>query len=136
MDLLGRLRKSTTSLSPASVSELLSSAPQPIPLVKVVAQPITPGSSTIRYVATGITSEAEQLLMALSGPLFIVAFAGFGRSGKSYTASCVRHHITGNRDHEVSPILLQKPSLIHLLHFKTNLIHVALFTRLVCLCSR
>ncbi len=98
MELLGRLRKSSPSLTPLQV---LSSIPQPIPLVKVVAQPITPGSSTIRYVATGITSEAEQLLMALSGPLFIVAFAGFGRSGKSYTASCLRHHITGNRDHEV-----------------------------------
>ncbi|KAJ3303635.1 hypothetical protein HDV03_003609 [Kappamyces sp. JEL0829] len=73
--------------------------PQPIPLVKVVAQPITPGSSTIRYVATGITPEAETLLSQLPAPLYIVAFAGFGRSGKSYTASLLRYHITGNKDH-------------------------------------
>ena len=98
MDILGRLRKPSPTSSPAAI---LSTTPQPIPLVKVVAQPITPGSSTIRYVATGITSEAEELLLALSGPLYIVAFAGFGRSGKSYTASHIRHQITGNRDHEV-----------------------------------
>jgi hypothetical protein len=78
------------------------SIPQPIPLVKVVAQPIHPGSSTVRYVATGITQEAEQLLTQLPAPLYMVAFAGFGRSGKSYTASLIRKHITGNDDYMFS----------------------------------
>lgn len=97
MELLSRLRR-----QPASSSNVdLNAMSQPIPLVKVVAQPITPGSSTIRYVATGITNEAETILNSLVGPLFIVAFAGFGRSGKSYTATCLRHHITGNMDHKV-----------------------------------
>jgi pantothenate kinase len=75
---------------------------QPIPLVKVVAQPIQPGSSTVRYVATGITNEAEAMLSQIQSPLFIVAFAGVGRSGKSYTATALRQHITGNSDHKVN----------------------------------
>jgi hypothetical protein len=72
--------------------------PQPVPLVKVVAQPIAPGSSSVRYIATSITQEAEAILSQLSAPLYIVAFAGFGRSGKSYTASLLRYSITGNQD--------------------------------------
>lgn len=66
---------------------------QPVPLVKVVAQPIAPGSSSIRYVATGITQEAEAILTQLEIPLYIVAFAGFGRSGKSFTASNIKQHL-------------------------------------------
>ena len=73
---------------------------QPIPLVKVVAQPIAPGSSSIRYVATGITTEAEAVLSQLPVPIYIVAFAGFGRSGKSFTATTMRKHLTGNEDHK------------------------------------
>jgi hypothetical protein len=79
--------------------------PQPVPLVKVVAQPIQPGSSTVRYIATGITIEAEQLLSQIPTPLYIVAFAGFGRSGKSYTASLIRKHITGNSKYKVKLLL-------------------------------
>ena len=75
------------------------SLPQPVPLVKVVAQPIQQGSSTVRYVATGITNEGELLLQQLEAPLYIVAFAGVGRSGKSYTATNLRKHITGNSDY-------------------------------------
>lgn len=66
-----------------------SSLPQPVPLVKVVAQSV-PQSSSVRFVATGITAEAERILSQLPLPLFIVAFAGFGRSGKSFTASVMR----------------------------------------------
>ena len=74
---------------------------QPVPLVKVVAQPVQQGSSTVRYVATGITNEGEMLLSQLSAPLYIVAFAGVGRSGKSYTATSIRKHVTGNENHKV-----------------------------------
>ncbi|KAJ3088947.1 hypothetical protein HK102_007578 [Quaeritorhiza haematococci] len=73
--------------------------PQPVPLVKITSQPVQPGSTSIRYVATGITHEAETILSQLSGPLYIVAFTGFGRSGKSYTATKIRHHITGNKNY-------------------------------------
>ncbi|KAJ2991463.1 hypothetical protein HDV02_003768 [Globomyces sp. JEL0801] len=90
--ILGRRKKIPT--------EPWDTLPQPIPLVNVVAQPIVPGSSTIRYVATGISTEADNLLSQLPAPLFMVAFAGFGRSGKSYTASLLRYHITGNKDHK------------------------------------
>lgn len=75
--------------------------PQPVPLVKVVAQPISPGSSAIRYVAVGINPAAEAILSQLPVPLYIVAFTGFGRSGKSYTASVLRAKMTGNDDHKV-----------------------------------
>jgi hypothetical protein len=44
----------------------------------------------------GITPEAEKLLKALPGPLFIVAFTGYGRSGKSFTASRIRNAIVGD----------------------------------------
>ncbi|KAI8823395.1 uncharacterized protein EV422DRAFT_520900 [Fimicolochytrium jonesii] len=74
--------------------------PQPVPLVKVVSQPSAPGSNSIKYVATGITPQAEQILSQLPVPLHIVAFTGFGRSGKSFTASKVRQHMTGNEDHK------------------------------------
>ncbi|KAJ3273400.1 hypothetical protein HDV01_004276 [Terramyces sp. JEL0728] len=91
--LLSRVRQT----APA---EPWQSIPQPVPLLNVVAQPITPGSSSIRYVSTGITQEAEALLSQLPAPLYICAFAGFGRSGKSYTASLMRYHITGNKDYK------------------------------------
>ena len=73
---------------------------QPVALVKVVAQPIQQGSSTVRYVATGITNEGENMLSQLQAPLYIVAFAGVGRSGKSYTSSSIRKHVTGNEKHK------------------------------------
>jgi hypothetical protein len=93
-NLMNRVRK-------VPITDPWQEIPQPVPLVKVVAQPIVPGSSSVRYVATGITSEAEQILAQLPAPLYIVAFAGFGRSGKSYTASLLRYHITGNKDYKV-----------------------------------
>ncbi|KAI9102857.1 hypothetical protein DFS34DRAFT_610811 [Phlyctochytrium arcticum] len=73
---------------------------QPVPLVKVVAKPVAPGSSAIKYTATGITPEAEAILSQLPVPLHLVAFTGFGRSGKSYTATKVRTHLTGNDNHK------------------------------------
>ncbi|TPX73017.1 hypothetical protein SpCBS45565_g00104 [Spizellomyces sp. 'palustris'] len=73
---------------------------QPVPLVKVVAVPIAPGSTSIKYTATGITPEAELVLSQLPVPIHIVAFTGFGRSGKSYTATKVRAHLVGNEDHK------------------------------------
>jgi hypothetical protein len=83
------------------ITEPWQELPQPIPLVKVVAQSVSPGSSSVRYIATGISVEAEQFLIQLPPPLYIVAFAGFGRSGKSYTASLLRYHITQNSDYKV-----------------------------------
>ncbi|KAI9006190.1 hypothetical protein BC832DRAFT_584088 [Gaertneriomyces semiglobifer] len=73
--------------------------PQPVPLVKVVAQPVAPGSTSIKYCATGVNPDAEAILSQLPVPIHIVAFIGFGRSGKSYTATKVRAHLTGNEDH-------------------------------------
>jgi hypothetical protein len=89
--------------------------PQPVPLVNVVTEssalkqptlgssttstPQTPSSQAVRYVATGISTEAEIILSQLPAPLYIVAFAGFGRSGKSYTASKFREVLTGNADY-------------------------------------
>ena len=69
---------------------------QPLPLIKFSAHS-PPGSHSVRYVATGITPEAENLLSQLPVPLYIVAFAGFGRSGKSFTASKIRESITRDR---------------------------------------
>ncbi len=48
----------------------------------------TSGSSTV-YSALGITAQAESALQTLKAPLYIVAFTGQGRSGKSYTASAL-----------------------------------------------
>ncbi|KAL2912516.1 Guanylate-binding protein 6 [Polyrhizophydium stewartii] len=97
MDSIGSLMSRVRRKVPTEPWETL---PQPVPLVKVVAQPIAPGSSSIRYVATGITVEAEAILSQLPVPLYIVAFAGFGRSGKSYTATQLRAKLTGNTDHK------------------------------------
>ncbi|TPX51739.1 hypothetical protein SeMB42_g00870 [Synchytrium endobioticum] len=69
--------------------------PQPVPLVKINAQPTPTG---IKYVATGITSEAEQILIQLEGPLYVAAFIGFGRSGKSFTATKLRSALTGDNN--------------------------------------
>ncbi|KAI8589480.1 hypothetical protein BDZ88DRAFT_418332 [Geranomyces variabilis] len=75
--------------------------PQPVNLVKVVSQSVgPPGTSAIRYVATGITPEAELMLSQLPVPIHIVAFTGFGRSGKSFTATKIRAHLTGNEDYK------------------------------------
>ncbi|KAJ3417561.1 hypothetical protein HDV05_000018 [Chytridiales sp. JEL 0842] len=71
--------------------------PQPVPLVSIVSQG-TPGQNSIKYVATGISPEAEAILSQLTGPLHIVAFSGFGRSGKSYTATKIRSKLAGNND--------------------------------------
>ncbi|KAJ3196732.1 hypothetical protein HK101_007964 [Irineochytrium annulatum] len=89
--LLGRSRKRPPS---APWTELA----QPVPLVTVKQQPVA-NSSAIRYVATGISPEAEAILSQLPPPLHIIAFSGFGRSGKSYTASKLRAHLAGNNDH-------------------------------------
>lgn len=78
---------------------------QPLPLISFTAQqshqstPNSTSPSSVRYIATGIAPEAEALLSQLPVPLYIVAFAGFGRSGKSFTASQVRSVLTGNSDH-------------------------------------
>jgi hypothetical protein len=78
---------------------------QPLPLISFTAQQQhpgsngNPGSGSVRYIATGISPEAEALLSQLPVPLYIVAFAGFGRSGKSFTATQVRSVLTGNSDH-------------------------------------
>ena len=92
---------------------------QPIPLIKVVPQPVAPGSSSIRYVATGITKEAETVLAQLSIPIYIVAFSGFGRSGKSYTATTLRAKIAGNNDHKVK--LISNHFIAHIIHSHCNI---------------
>ncbi|KAI8924845.1 hypothetical protein BC831DRAFT_463415 [Entophlyctis helioformis] len=97
MDAMSNLMSRVRRKPPSAPWETL---PQSVPLVKVVAQPVAPGSSSIRYVATGITAEAEAILSQLPVPLYIVAFAGFGRSGKSYTATQLRTKLTGNTDHK------------------------------------
>lgn len=56
------------------------------------------GEST-KFYATGVTSEAEQILSSLPSPLTIISFAGLGRSGKSHTATLLRTKMTGNSDH-------------------------------------
>ena len=71
---------------------------QPVPLIRFTAHS-TPGSSSVRYVANGITTEAEQILSQLPVPIYVVAFAGFGRSGKSFTASRIRNVVTQNDNH-------------------------------------
>jgi len=70
-----------------------------VPLIKFTT---VEGNGAVKYIATGITNEAEILLSQLPAPLYIIAFAGFGRSGKSFTASNIREIITGNRDHNFS----------------------------------
>ncbi|KAJ3098400.1 hypothetical protein HDU97_004028 [Phlyctochytrium planicorne] len=74
--------------------------PQPVPLVIVESTPVQGSKKAIRYTATGITPEAETILSQLPAPLYMVAFVGFGRSGKSYTASKLRSHIVKNSDHQ------------------------------------
>lgn len=76
--------------------------PQPVPLVKIASQTSThsDGCSNTRYIANGITPEAQNILSQLPAPLYIVAFTGFGRSGKSYTASKLREHLTGDNKHQ------------------------------------
>ncbi|KAJ3006288.1 hypothetical protein HKX48_000201 [Thoreauomyces humboldtii] len=76
--------------------------PQPVQLVNITSKPIAPGSTAIKYVATGITPQAEQILSQLPVPIHMVAFTGFGRSGKSFTATKIRTHLTGNEDHKFS----------------------------------
>ncbi|KAJ3112410.1 hypothetical protein HDU96_004589 [Phlyctochytrium bullatum] len=90
--LLGRSRKKIPS-------EPWDTLPQPVPLVTVLTQPVQGSSTAVRHVASGISPEAEAILSQLAPPLHIVAFAGFGRSGKSYTATKVRAHMVGNNDH-------------------------------------
>ncbi|TPX32424.1 hypothetical protein SmJEL517_g04469 [Synchytrium microbalum] len=66
---------------------------QPVPLVRVNAQPTQNG---VKYIATGLTSEAESILIQLEGPLYVAAFIGFGRSGKSMTATKLKAALTGD----------------------------------------
>ncbi|KAJ3328754.1 hypothetical protein HDU76_009342 [Blyttiomyces sp. JEL0837] len=72
---------------------------QPVPLISMKTVQV-PNSNAIKYVATGISPDAEIILSQLPAPLHIIAFTGFGRSGKSYTATKVRSHIAGNDDHK------------------------------------
>ncbi|KAJ3094483.1 hypothetical protein HDU96_001660 [Phlyctochytrium bullatum] len=72
--------------------------PQPVPLVTVKSEPV-PNSTAVRYIATGISPDAETILSQLPAPLYIIAFVGHGRSGKSYTATKVRSYMAGNTDH-------------------------------------
>jgi hypothetical protein len=90
-NLLNRVRR-----APVTNWETLA---QPVPLVKFTAQS-APGSASVRYIATGITTEAETILSQLPVPIYVAAFAGFGRSGKSFTATRIREAIVGNQDHK------------------------------------
>jgi hypothetical protein len=90
-------------------SQPLEALAQPVPLVKMAAQ--TSGSS-VQHVAVGITAEAEQLLRCLTAPLYIAAFAGFGRSGKSYTATKVRQAFVGDSEH----VFLSQPGNVPCTH--------------------
>ncbi|KAH6576323.1 hypothetical protein BASA62_001472 [Batrachochytrium salamandrivorans] len=90
---------------------------QPVPLIQLAAlpatdKPISSGSTSCtantttsplsrRYVATGITAEAAAILQQLPMPLYIVAFAGLGRSGKSRSATELRAKLTGNHNHKL-----------------------------------
>ncbi|KAJ1551838.1 hypothetical protein HK405_013735 [Cladochytrium tenue] len=106
--ILGRKRR-----APAVPWETLA---QPVPLVSVKTEAVSTGPSSaaagastkpapkshhqsIRYVATGVTPEAEAILTQLPAPLSIVAFTGFGRSGKSFTATRMRAHLAGDATH-------------------------------------
>ena len=59
------------------------------------------GNKSRRYLATGITPQAQDILKQLPLPLHIIAFAGLGRSGKSRTATEIRAKLTGNHNHKV-----------------------------------
>jgi len=63
---------------------------QPVPLATV--EGIIQDNGSIRYICTGITKEATAILSQLPAPLHIVAFTGFGRTGKSHTASMMRQY--------------------------------------------
>ncbi|KAI8838377.1 hypothetical protein BC829DRAFT_447462 [Chytridium lagenaria] len=72
--------------------------PQPVPLVTVKSVPIA-NTKSVRYVATSISPEASTILSQLPAPLYIIAFVGLGRTGKSYTATRIRRSMTGTKDH-------------------------------------
>ncbi|KAJ3354839.1 hypothetical protein HDU83_004512 [Entophlyctis luteolus] len=59
------------------------------PLIQVKSEPTSSSNTSNRYVPLGVTPEAAALLTALPAPLSVVVFAGFGRSGKSKTASAI-----------------------------------------------
>lgn len=105
---------------------------QPVPLIKFTT---VDGNGSVKYIATGITNEAEILLSQLPAPIYIIAFAGFGRSGKSFTASNIREIITGNRDnnfssapgnvpctHGIDMILFKHPDKGHLIFLDCEVI--------------
>ncbi|KAK5669722.1 hypothetical protein QVD99_004108 [Batrachochytrium dendrobatidis] len=99
--LMQRVRKSTYF---DTNWELLA---QPVPLIQMklllpVANknPNHHGNKSRRYLATGITPQAQDILKQLPLPLHIIAFAGLGRSGKSRTATEIRAKLTGNHNHK------------------------------------
>ncbi|KAJ3207692.1 hypothetical protein HDU67_007285 [Dinochytrium kinnereticum] len=103
--ILGRSRKKVPS-------EPWDTLPQPVPLVTVTTQPVQGSATAVRYIATGISPEAEAILSQLPPPLNIIAFAGFGRSGKSYTATKLRAHLVGNNDH----VFVSQPGNVPITH--------------------
>ncbi|KAJ3380992.1 hypothetical protein HDU92_005656 [Lobulomyces angularis] len=68
---------------------------QPVQLVKISSETVlnSDGQQSTRHIATGITQEANNLLSQLPAPLYVVAFTGFGRTGKSFTASKLKEHL-------------------------------------------
>ncbi|KAJ3357142.1 hypothetical protein HDU83_008649 [Entophlyctis luteolus] len=87
-----------SSASPSRASDAASGSSSPraaestaiksVPLIHVKSEP-TSSSNSNRYVPLGVTPEAAALLTSLPAPLSVVVFAGFGRSGKSKTASSI-----------------------------------------------
>ncbi|KAJ1533012.1 hypothetical protein HK096_005834 [Nowakowskiella sp. JEL0078] len=87
--LLSRSRNCLYAKNPLNVA-----SSKPVPLVKI-SKVSSQTFSSVRYIATGINPEAEIILARLPAPLFIVAFTGFGRTGKSFTASYIRKQLSG-----------------------------------------
>ncbi|KAJ3235799.1 hypothetical protein HDU81_000155 [Chytriomyces hyalinus] len=76
-------------------NESRAPAPTPtvVPLISIQTVKGASDADSTRYVPMGVTPEAARILSALSGPVSIAVFAGFGRSGKSLTASRLARHL-------------------------------------------
>lgn len=87
-ELKGVSRKISTIFKNARTKTLIPTLPIPL----LTFTPVKTGKNTV-YITNGITPSAEETLRGLSGPIHILAFCGFGRSGKSFTASKVAHSL-------------------------------------------
>ncbi|KAI8829985.1 hypothetical protein BJ741DRAFT_621342 [Chytriomyces cf. hyalinus JEL632] len=64
-----------------------------VPLIAIQTVKGASDSDSTKYVPLGVTPQAASILSGLPGPVSIAVFAGFGRSGKSLTASRLAKHL-------------------------------------------